>query len=186
MRTRHAFTPPATGVGICTLVTRVFHSLMAGTGRAQNRFSFVFRTLPGCQCTRKCDTSNPVRGTRDAFEFAGDGSGRGALVVHGFTGSPFEMRWLGERLADRGLHVVGPALAGHARGLPEELDRTTWRDWYGSAEVAFDHLRARCDRVAVVGLSMGGLLALHLARERGAQIAALGVLATPIRLQRKT
>jgi carboxylesterase len=126
-----------------------------------------------------------VRGTRDAFELAGDGSGRGVLVVHGFTGSPFEMRWLGERLADRGLHVVGPALAGHARGLPEDLDRTTWQDWYASAASAFDHLRTRCPRVAVVGLSMGGLLALHLARERQAEIAALGLLATPIWLPRR-
>src|SRR5689334_1059248 len=100
MSTRHALTPPATGVGMCTLVTRVFHSLM------ESRFSFVFRTLGGCQCTRKCDTSIPVRGTRDAFEFAGDGSGRGALVLHGFTGSPFEVRYLGERLSERGLHVI--------------------------------------------------------------------------------
>jgi carboxylesterase len=125
-----------------------------------------------------------VRGTRDAFEFAGDGSGRGALVVHGFTGSPFEMRWLGERLADRGFHVVGPALAGHEYGRPEDLDATTWRDWYASAEQAFDRLRQKCRRVAVVGLSMGGLLTLHLARERREQIAALGVLATPIWLPR--
>ena len=125
-----------------------------------------------------------MRGTRDAFEFAGDGSGRGALVVHGFTGSPFEMRWLGERLADRGFHVVGPALAGHEYGRPEDLDGTTWRDWYTSAALAFDRLRKACSRVAVVGLSMGGLLALHLARERRKQIAALGVLATPIWLPR--
>ncbi len=125
-----------------------------------------------------------MRGTRDAFEFPGDGSGRGALVVHGFTGSPFEMRWLGERLAERGFHVLGPALAGHANGRPDQLDRTTWHDWYASAELAFDELRRRCERVAVVGLSMGGLLALHLARERQTQVAALGVLATPIWLPR--
>jgi carboxylesterase len=126
-----------------------------------------------------------VRGTRDAFEFAGDGSGRGALVLHGFTGSPFEVRYLGERLSERGLHVIGPALAGHAHGLPDELDRTTWHDWYATAEAAFDRLRARCSRVAVVGLSMGGLLSLHMARARGAEIAALGLLATPIWLKRQ-
>jgi carboxylesterase len=125
-----------------------------------------------------------VRGSRDAFEFAGDGSGVGVLAVHGFTGSPFEMRWLGERLAERGFHVVGPALAGHERGRPEELDQTTWRDWYLSAETAFDRLRRQCKTVAVVGLSMGGLLALHLARERQTQVAALGVLACPIWLPR--
>ncbi len=126
-----------------------------------------------------------MRGPRDPFELPGDGSGhRGALVVHGFTGSPFEMRWIGERLAARGFEVIGPALAGHEHGSPEELDRTTWHDWYASAELAFDELRSRCERVAVVGLSMGGLLALHLAHERQAQVTALAAMATPIWLPR--
>ena len=125
-----------------------------------------------------------MRGTRDAFEFAGDGSGRGALVVHGFTGSPFEMRGLGERLSERGFHVLGPALAGHANGRPDELDATTWHEWYRSAEAAFDTLRKRCKHIAVVGLSMGGLLALHMARERKTQLAAVGALATPLWLPR--
>jgi carboxylesterase len=94
------------------------------------------------------------------------------------------MRYLGEALAARGYVAVGPALAGHANGSPDELDATTWRDWYGSAERAFDALRARCRRVVVAGLSMGGLLALHLARERGAQLEAVAALATPVWLPR--
>jgi carboxylesterase len=109
---------------------------------------------------------------------------RGVLVLHGFSGSPYEVRELGERLAGRGYHVVGPVLAGHERGSPEDLDRSTWRDWYRSAETAFDALRQRVEQVAVVGLSMGGLLALHLARERQGQVAAVAALATPIWLPR--
>ncbi|MCG8425274.1 MAG: alpha/beta fold hydrolase [Proteobacteria bacterium] len=103
----------------------------------------------------------------------------GVLCIHGFTGTPFEMRYLGSRLAQRGYRVLGPALAGHGT-TPGDLDRTTWRDWYGGVQAAFDRLRACHDRVFVVGQSLGGLLALHLARERGTEIAALACLATPL------
>ena len=99
-------------------------------------------------------------GLATAAPFDHTGDGRGVLLLHGFTGTPFEMAFLGERLA---------AHAG-----------TTWRDWLASAEAALAALRRRCDRVAVVGLSMGALLALRLARQHPAEIAALGLLAAPL------
>jgi carboxylesterase len=43
---------------------------------------------------------------------------------------------------------------------------TTWADWSSSAEEAFDSLAAHCERVAVVGLSMGGGLTAHVAEVR--------------------
>jgi carboxylesterase len=122
-------------------------------------------------------------GQAEAFEL-GSSRERGVLCVHGFTGSPYEMRYLGEQLAARGWLAVGPALAGHVHGRPDELDATTWHDWYATAANAFDALRARVEHVAVAGLSMGGLLSLHLAAERGATIDALALLATPIWLPR--
>jgi carboxylesterase len=115
----------------------------------------------------------------EAFSF-GRGP-RGVLLVHGFTGSPFEMRLLGEDLAARGFAVDGVKLAGHA-GTTRALAQTTWHDWYRSAAEALDRLRARtkAERVAVAGLSMGGLLALELARHRGRELAALCVLSAPL------
>ena len=105
------------------------------------------------------------------------------LCIHGFTGTPFEMRYLGQRLSERGLATEGPALAGHAE-TPAALDATTWQDWYRSVETAFDRLRERFEQVAVVGQSLGGLLALHLAARRGADMAAVCSLATPLWLPR--
>ncbi|MGZ3405537.1 MAG: alpha/beta hydrolase [Polyangia bacterium] len=110
------------------------------------------------------------------------GSGeRGVLVVHGFTGSPFEMRLLGEDLAARGFAVEGVKLAGHA-ATTRELAATTWHDWYRSAAEAVDRLRRRVGnkRVAVAGLSMGGLLALELARQRRDDLAAICVMSAPL------
>ncbi|HEX8952534.1 MAG TPA: alpha/beta fold hydrolase, partial [Polyangia bacterium] len=118
---------------------------------------------------------------RDSQPFSFGSGARGVLVVHGFTGSPFEMRLLGEDLAGRGFAVDGVKLAGHA-GTTSELAQTTWHDWYRSASDAVDRLRARVGgaRVAVVGLSMGGLLALELARQRRGDLAAICVMSAPL------
>ena len=89
------------------------------------------------------------------------------------------MRHLGQRLGERGFLVSGPLLPGHGVDLAA-LDACTWHDWYAGVERAFDELRGRCERVAVVGQSLGGLLALHLAARRGAQVSALAALATPL------
>ncbi|HUJ58517.1 MAG TPA: alpha/beta fold hydrolase [Kofleriaceae bacterium] len=113
----------------------------------------------------------------DAFELVGDHD-VGVLCVHGFTGTPYEVRYLGERLHAAGFTASGLRLPGHGTTI-DDLDRTTWRDWADAVEHAFDALRARCSRVAVVGQSLGGLLVLHLAAHRR-EVAAVATLATPL------
>jgi carboxylesterase len=102
------------------------------------------------------------------------------LCIHGFTATAFEMSHLGQRLAERGFTVAGMLLPGHGEDVAA-LDRTGWRDWFAGVEREWDRLRARCGRTAVVGQSLGGLLALHLARMRGAtQVAAVASLGAPL------
>jgi len=86
----------------------------------------------------------------------------GCLLIHGFTGAPPELRPLGEYLAGKGLTVSGPLLAGHGTDF-HDLAKTTWQDWYASAEAAYLSLRQECKQVFVGGLSLGSLLALGLA-----------------------
>jgi carboxylesterase len=113
------------------------------------------------------------------FDLEGSGEATTAVVcVHGFTGTPYEMRFLGERLADSGFHVRGVLLPGHGT-TPGDLDHTTWRDWAGAVEAAFDELRRDFARVAVVGQSLGGLLSLELASRRP-EVAAVATLAAPL------
>jgi len=102
-----------------------------------------------------------IRGAEPFFLPAGR---RGVLLVHGFTGSPSEMRLMGEFLQQRGFTVLGPRLCGHGTNAAEMAD-TAWPHWYCSVEDGYHLLKAVCDDVAVVGLSMGGLLALKLASE---------------------
>lgn len=118
-----------------------------------------------------------MRQARTSAPFELDGDDRGVLVIHGFTGAPEGLRYLGDRLAGRGLHVRGVLLPGHGTRV-EDLEAVSWRDWTAHVETAFDELAARCRRVAVVGQSMGGLLALHLATTR--PVAAVATLAAPL------
>jgi carboxylesterase len=89
----------------------------------------------------------------------------GALLIHGFTGSPPEMRLIGDYLHARGLTVSAPLLPGHGRAVAD-MNRCRYTDWIGAAEQALVDLRTRCRTVFAAGLSMGSLLALHLAAEQ--------------------
>jgi carboxylesterase len=97
----------------------------------------------------------------DPSPFAFIGGPVGILLIHGFTGAPPEMRLLGEFLAAQGYTVLGPLLPGHGTE-PADLNRVQWRDWTLAVEAAYVDLASRTEQVVVGGLSMGGLLALHL------------------------
>ena len=83
----------------------------------------------------------------------------GCLLIHGFTGTPKEMRWMGEDLNQRGYTILAPRLAGHAT-QPGDLPRTRWQDWLASVEDGWNLLRSVSDIQFLAGLSLGGVLAL--------------------------
>lgn len=103
----------------------------------------------------------------------------GVLLCHGFTGSPQSMRPWGEYLAERHPEyaIDLPLLPGHGRPW-RELAVTGWEQWYATVLEAFFGLRDRCGQVFVMGLSMGGGLALRLAEQHPADVAGL-VLVNP-------
>jgi carboxylesterase len=96
----------------------------------------------------------------DPFFF--EGGDLGCLLIHGGTGSPPEMRLMGEYLASKGLTVLGVRLAGHGT-TPEDLASKVWTDFIASAEEGLDQIKSICDKVFVGGLSFGGLITLYLA-----------------------
>ena len=82
------------------------------------------------------------------------------------------MRLLGEYLHQQGLTVLGVRLAGHGT-TPQDLNETKWQDWYKAVSDGVYRLQAGCDRVSIVGLSMGGLLTIKAAAELPVAKAAI-------------
>ncbi|SEA99642.1 carboxylesterase [Thalassobacillus cyri] len=99
-----------------------------------------------------------------AEAFYQEGNDLGILVIHGFTGSPQSMRPLAETYAKSGYTVAMPRLSGHGTHY-EDMEKTSYKDWVASVEEALDWLKKRTRFQFVVGLSMGGTLALHLAKQ---------------------
>lgn len=115
--------------------------------------------------------------TAEPFFFPGNEIG--CLLVHGFTGTPKEMRWMGEYLAEQGYSVHGVRLAGHATKM-EDLKREIWQDWVASVEDGYHLLRGNCKVVFVIGLSMGGVLALYFATQF--PVSGVVAMSTPYKL----
>ncbi|HEY4182743.1 MAG TPA: alpha/beta fold hydrolase [Kofleriaceae bacterium] len=113
----------------------------------------------------------------EPFEIDGDGP-LGVVVVHGFTATPFEVAYLGKKLGERGFSVAVPLLPGHGTTV-EDLDATTWHQWADAVAAAVDRMAGKCDRVALVGSSLGGLLSLYTASRRPS-VACVASLAAPI------
>ncbi|MBO0763586.1 MAG: alpha/beta fold hydrolase [Hyphomicrobiaceae bacterium] len=110
-----------------------------------------------------------------------EGGRVGIVLIHGLGGTPVELRYIAQGLARAGHTVLCCQLAGHC-GTPEELRRSTWREWYASVEAAHDRLAQRCDVILAGGLSMGGILALRLANERSAGVHGLLLFAPTLKL----
>ncbi len=106
-----------------------------------------------------------------------EGNSTGVLLIHGFTGSPASMVPWGKAMAAHGLTVRVPRLPGHGSRW-QDMNLTTWEDWYSEVERNFLILKQSCDKIFVFGLSMGGSLTLRLAEMHGDEIAGI-VLVNP-------
>ena len=115
------------------------------------------------------------------FELPGD---RGAcLLIHGFTGTPWDVRPLGEALSRAGIAVHAPRLPGHGTTPAAMLDARA-PDWLLACDEALARLPGR--KVAVAGLSMGALLALVLAARHPNRVTGVAALAPAVRFRDRT
>lgn len=92
-------------------------------------------------------------------------NGHAVLLLHGWAGMPESVAPLGEALSDAGFLVFAPLLKGHGCDDPNDFTKATLEDWLFDAESTFLLLRNRYENVHVAGISLGALLALHLAKK---------------------
>lgn len=121
------------------------------------------------------------RGDGGPFDLPGrPGGAEAALLLHGLTGTPFELRPVADRLARAGVRCLAPLLPGHESA--EALARTSWLDWVGGARDALAAL-GETRRTMVVGSSMGALVACVLAAENPGRVDGIALLAPALELQ---
>jgi carboxylesterase len=102
----------------------------------------------------------------------GDRARTGVVLTHGLTGNPQATTPLAERLHAAGHGVDVVRLPGHGSTV-RDMARTRYDDWRGAVEEALDRTAAACDRVVLVGHSMGGTLSLDVASARPDDVAGV-------------
>lgn len=98
------------------------------------------------------------------------------LLLHGLAGSPLEMRYVANALHQDGFSVEVPHITGYGYGSAV----SHWREWYGSTLAIFERLKRDYRTVSVGGLCIGAVLALSLAAEKRAEVAALSLMSTTL------
>jgi glycosyltransferase involved in cell wall biosynthesis/esterase/lipase len=96
----------------------------------------------------------------------------GVIVTHGFTANPLGTRPLGQRLASAGFTVEVPCLPGHGTSI-RDFGRSRYAHWYRALERTYEHLARGCEKIVLVGHSMGGTLSLDLATRRPDKVAGV-------------
>jgi carboxylesterase len=121
------------------------------------------------------------RGDGGPFDLPGSaGSTDAALLLHGLTGTPFELRPVADRLSRAGVRCLAPVLPGHESA--DALSRSSWLDWVAGAREALAAL-GETRRTLIVGSSMGALVACTLAAESPGRVDGIALLAPALELQ---
>lgn len=112
------------------------------------------------------------------FVIQADNSDTLAILIHGFSSSPYAFHDLAEYLAQRGVDVETVLLAGHGRDF-KSLKNSTTLDWYHSAEKILHKNQAKYKNIFVIGESFGSNVAIHLAAHYP-QIRGVVTLSIPV------
>ena len=122
------------------------------------------------------------RNVRDnAGPFFNKGNQIGVLLTHGFCSTAQEMQELSDLLyKQKGFTTFSVLLAGHGTS-PADLAQTDMIDWYKSIKEGYDFLKQICDKIILIGHSMGGTLSLLLAANE--DVDGIITLCTPIKVE---
>lgn len=125
------------------------------------------------------DLPEIMPGAEPFFFEAGDS---GCLLIHGISGTPQVFRAMGEKMAAHGISALGVRLKGHATKV-EDMHSCSYQDWVESAEQELVRLSEKCSKLYCVGLSMGGVISLRLARLHPQKVNGVVTICSPFQLR---
>lgn len=114
------------------------------------------------------------------FYFPGT-NGKGVLLIHGWTSTPYEVRRLGAFLNEAGYTVYGPQLKGHGT-VPKDLENVKWEEWLEDVRAGYQKLKNECSKVYLGGTSIGASLVAILASEEK-EVSGIFLMAMPYRVK---
>lgn len=118
----------------------------------------------------------------DSFYRQAPDSDSVAILVHGFTGSPYDMKELADYLYASGIDVFVVRLAGHGT-TPRDLTQYSHTDWWQSVMDAITEVEKEGKRIFLIGYSFGANLVLDMAARYPQRFAGLICLGTSITLR---
>ncbi|TMC22087.1 MAG: alpha/beta fold hydrolase [Chloroflexi bacterium] len=101
----------------------------------------------------------------------------GVLLVHGLNGSKRDMEELATHLASTGIITRNILLPGHGTHVNDMLP-LGWPEWATAVKQELQLLKQSCDRVFLIGHSLGGALCLHAAAHE--QVAGIVAICAPL------
>ncbi len=101
----------------------------------------------------------------------------GCLLIHGFGGDLSEIDPLACLLKEQGFTIRCFQLPGHT-GKRRDLGRADHLDWIAAAQNELEELQKSCEKVFIIGFSMGGLIAANLACDN--TVTGIATLNSPI------
>ncbi len=121
-------------------------------------------------------TPSPERLMPEAEPWRLEGDSETAfLICHGYRGSPFNVRPLGEFLHEKGHTAIGILLPGHGSTI-HDMSRSRWYHWEEHLRKIYLEERSRYKNVFLIGFSMGGSLVMKLAADHAESLRPTGII----------
>lgn len=107
-----------------------------------------------------------------------------AILIHGFTGTPNDLRELAKFLVGNSVSVKVPLLAGHGRHWVD-LEKTSYFDWWKTIDDEVKQAMGKYSRIFLIGYSFGANLALDMAARYPQSITGVVSLGISVFLKRE-
>ncbi len=98
-----------------------------------------------------------------------------AVLIHGFTGTLYDLREIAAHLAENGINAKGVLMSGHGSS-PDDLTKTNAGDWWQSINQEFQKAVSVYQKIFLVGYSFGANMAIDLAVRYPDKIKAIILL----------